>query len=91
MKLTDTQQAILGLIAERIEAEGVPPSQAEIARAFSFDASEMNAARDARCGEWGDYRFRQGPRVTVFVREAIHLNPRHSCALVALQVLGPGI
>ncbi|TYT23579.1 transcriptional repressor LexA [Luteimonas viscosa] len=36
MKLTDTQQAILGLIAERIEAEGVPPSQAEIARAFGF-------------------------------------------------------
>ena len=34
--LTDTQQAILGLIAERIEAEGMPPSQAEIARAFGF-------------------------------------------------------
>lgn len=36
MHLTDTQQAILELIAERIEAEGVPPSQAEIARAFGF-------------------------------------------------------
>ena len=36
MKLTDTQQAILELIAERIEAEGVPPSQTEIARAFGF-------------------------------------------------------
>ena len=36
MKLTDTQQRILELIAERIEAEGVPPSQAEIARAFGF-------------------------------------------------------
>ncbi|WP_202840235.1 transcriptional repressor LexA [Luteimonas saliphila] len=36
MKLTDTQRAILTLIAERIEAEGVPPSQAEIARAFGF-------------------------------------------------------
>ena len=36
MKLTDTQQAILELIAERIEAEGVPPSQSEIARAFGF-------------------------------------------------------
>lgn len=34
--LTDTQHAILALIAERIEAEGVPPSQAEIARAFGF-------------------------------------------------------
>ncbi|MGE8289466.1 MAG: transcriptional repressor LexA [Stenotrophomonas sp.] len=36
MNLTDTQQAILDLIAERIEAEGVAPSQTEIARAFGF-------------------------------------------------------
>lgn len=36
MKLTETQQAILAMIAERIEAEGMPPSQAEIARAFGF-------------------------------------------------------
>lgn len=36
MNLTDTQQAILDLIAERIDAEGVPPSQTEIARAFGF-------------------------------------------------------
>ena len=36
MELTETQQAILSLIAERIEAEGMPPSQAEIARAFGF-------------------------------------------------------
>src|SRR5690606_25075782 len=36
MILTDTQQAILDLIAERIEAERVPPSQTEIARAFGF-------------------------------------------------------
>jgi len=36
MNLTDTQQAILVLIAERIEAEGMPPSQTEIARAFGF-------------------------------------------------------
>jgi len=36
MELTDTQQAILALIAERIEAEGMPPSQAEIARALGF-------------------------------------------------------
>lgn len=36
MRLTDTQHAILGMIAERIEAEGLPPSQAEIARAFGF-------------------------------------------------------
>lgn len=36
MDLTDTQQAILALIAERIETEGAPPSQTEIARAFGF-------------------------------------------------------
>lgn len=36
MNLTDTQQAILAMIAERIDAEGFPPSQAEIARAFGF-------------------------------------------------------
>ena len=34
--LTDTQNAILALIVERIEAEGMPPSQTEIARAFGF-------------------------------------------------------
>src|SRR5690606_37586865 len=36
MELSATQQAILALIAERIEAEGMPPSQTEIARAFGF-------------------------------------------------------
>ena len=36
MNLTDTPQAILAMIAERIGADGVPPSQAEIAKAFGF-------------------------------------------------------
>jgi len=36
MQITDIQQAILALIIERIEAEGMPPSQTEIARAFGF-------------------------------------------------------
>lgn len=36
MPITNTQAAILALIAERIEAEGMPPSQTEIARAFGF-------------------------------------------------------
>ncbi len=36
MDLTDTQHAILTLIADRIDADGVPPSQTEIARAFGF-------------------------------------------------------
>lgn len=36
MDITDTQQAILAMITERIEADGVPPSQVEIAHAFGF-------------------------------------------------------
>jgi repressor LexA len=36
MSLTDTQQAILQMIAERIETDGAPPSQTEIAEAFGF-------------------------------------------------------
>jgi repressor LexA len=36
MDITDTQRAILGLIAERIQADGMPPSQVEIAQAFGF-------------------------------------------------------
>ena len=43
MPLTDPQGDILALIAERIEDEGVPPSQAEIARAFGF--SSVRAAQ----------------------------------------------
>jgi repressor LexA len=34
--LSDTQQTILDLIARRIEAEGMPPSQTEIAQALGF-------------------------------------------------------
>ena len=36
MDITETQQAILAFIAERIEAEGASPSQVEIAHAFGF-------------------------------------------------------
>ena len=35
-ELTDRQQAILGFVRERIEADGLPPTWAEIARAFGF-------------------------------------------------------
>lgn len=34
--LSDTQQAILAMIVERVDADGFPPSQTEIARAFGF-------------------------------------------------------
>jgi repressor LexA len=36
MNLSDTQQAILALITERVEFDGVPPSQTEIASALGF-------------------------------------------------------
>lgn len=43
MQITDTQRAMLALIAERIEAEGMPPSQTELARAMGF--SSVRAAQ----------------------------------------------
>lgn len=43
MDITETQQAVLALIAQRIAEEGMPPSQAEIARAFGF--SSVRAAQ----------------------------------------------
>jgi len=36
MELSETQQTILALITERVEFDGVPPSQAEIAKALGF-------------------------------------------------------
>lgn len=36
MTLTQTQQSILDFVAERIEVDGMPPSQTEIAKAFGF-------------------------------------------------------
>src|SRR5690606_7721772 len=53
MELTETQQAILALIAERIETEGMPPSQAEISRAFGFKgvrAAQYHLAALERAG-----------------------------------------
>ncbi|MFC3549834.1 transcriptional repressor LexA [Lysobacter cavernae] len=43
MDITDTQRTILALIAERIEADGLPPSQTEIAQAMGF--SSVRAAQ----------------------------------------------
>jgi repressor LexA len=71
MSLTDTQQAILSLIAERIEAEGMPPSQTEIARAFGFkgvraaqyhlEALEAAGAIERVPGRARGIRVRQSP------------------------------
>ncbi|MBB1061446.1 transcriptional repressor LexA [Marilutibacter spongiae] len=43
MDITETQHAIWHLIAERIQTEGMPPSQTEIARAMGF--SSVRAAQ----------------------------------------------
>ena len=71
MQMTDTQQAILAMIAERIEAEGMPPSQAEIARAFGFkgvraaqyhrEALEAAGAIERVPGRARGIRVRQAP------------------------------
>ncbi|MBS0461678.1 MAG: transcriptional repressor LexA [Proteobacteria bacterium] len=72
MALTDTQSAILALIAERIEAEGMPPSQTEIAHAFGFkgvraaqyhlDALEAAGAIERIPGRARGIRVLQAPR-----------------------------
>ncbi|HVR82258.1 MAG TPA: transcriptional repressor LexA [Luteimonas sp.] len=72
MDLTDTQHAILALIAERIETEGMPPSQAEIARAFGFkgvraaqyhlEALEAAGAIERIPGRARGIRVRQRPQ-----------------------------
>ena len=53
MDLTETQQAILALIAERIESEGMPPSQAEIAQAFGFKGVRGGAIPPRGAGSRG--------------------------------------
>jgi repressor LexA len=71
MPLTDVQTAILELIAERIESEGMPPSQTEIARAFGFksvraaqyhlEALEAAGAIERRPGKARGLRVLQAP------------------------------
>jgi repressor LexA len=72
VNLTDTQQAMLTFIAERIEAEGMPPSQTEIARAFGFkgvraaqyhlDALELAGAIERVPGRARGIRLLQVPQ-----------------------------
>ena len=72
MDITDTQQAILAMIAERIEADGLPPSQTEIARAFGFkgvraaqchlEALEAAGAIERLPGRARGIRIRQHPQ-----------------------------
>ncbi len=74
MNLSTTQRAILELIGERIEAEGMPPSQTEIARAFGFsgvraaqyhlDALEAAGAIERLPGRARGIRLRVAPQAT---------------------------
>ncbi|MBX3727206.1 MAG: transcriptional repressor LexA [Xanthomonadales bacterium] len=95
MELTATQQAILDLIAERVEAEGVPPSQAEIARAFGFrgvraaqyhlEALEAAGAIERMPGRARGIRVLRAPMPP---QGSLPLAPALPDAAVALPVLG---
>ena len=71
MSLTDTQRAIHAFIAERIEADGFAPSQAEIARALGFkgvraaqyhlEALEAAGIVERSPGRARSLRLRQAP------------------------------
>ncbi|MBB3343378.1 MULTISPECIES: transcriptional repressor LexA [unclassified Luteimonas] len=72
MDLSPTQHAILDMIADRIEHEGMPPSQTEIARAFGFsgvraaqyhlDALEAAGAIERLPGRARGIRLRVAPQ-----------------------------
>ena len=95
MPLTDTQAAILGLIAERIESEGMPPSQTEIARAFGFksvraaqyhlEALETAGAIERLPGKARGLRVLQAPAKA---QAALSLAPAVEDDAVRLPVLG---
>lgn len=71
MPLTPTQTTVLALIAERIEADGLPPSQTEISRALGFksvraaqyhlDALEAAGAIERMPGRARGIRVLQSP------------------------------
>ncbi len=93
--LTDTQQAILALIAERIDAEGMPPSQAEIARAFGFkgvraaqyhlEALEAAGAIERVPGRARGIRVKQPPPA---MQPGLALAPASNDDALRLPVLG---
>lgn len=95
MPLTDVQTAILELIAERIESEGMPPSQTEIARAFGFksvraaqyhlEALETAGAIERLPGKARGLRVLQAPAKA---QSALPLAPSTDDDAVRLPVLG---
>jgi len=95
MPLTDVQTAILEFLAERIEAEGMPPSQTEIARAFGFksvraaqyhlEALEAAGAIERLPGKARGLRVLQSPAKA---QAALPLAPATDDDAVRLPVLG---
>jgi len=95
MPLTDVQTAILEFLAERIESEGMPPSQTEIARAFGFksvraaqyhlEALEAAGAIERLPGKARGLRVLQAPAKA---QSALHLAPSADDDAVRLPVLG---
>lgn len=95
MPLTDIQAAILELIAERIESEGMPPSQTEIARAFGFksvraaqyhlEALEAAGAIERMPGKARGLRVLQAPARP---QSALPFSPPIGDDAVRLPVLG---
>lgn len=95
MPLTDVQTAILEFLAERIESEGMPPSQTEIARAFGFksvraaqyhlEALETAGAIERLPGKARGLRVLQAPAKA---QAALSLAPAVEEDAVRLPVLG---
>ena len=95
MPLTDVQIAILEFLAERIESEGMPPSQTEIARAFGFksvraaqyhlEALETAGAIERLPGKARGLRVLQAPAKA---QAALSLAPAVEEDAVRLPVLG---
>ena len=95
MPLTDVQTAILEFLAERIESEGMPPSQTEIARAFGFksvraaqyhlEALEAAGAIERLPGKARGLRVLQAPAKA---QAALSLAPAIEDDAVRLPVLG---
>jgi repressor LexA len=95
MPLTDVQTAILEFLAERIEAEGMPPSQTEVARAFGFksvraaqyhlEALEAAGAIERLPGKARGLRILQAPPKA---QAALTLTPAVDDDAVRLPVLG---
>ena len=95
MSLSTTQRAILEMIGDRIEAEGMPPSQTEIARAFGFsgvraaqyhlDALETAGAIERLPGRARGIRLRVAPQAA---QHLLPLGDARTAEALRLPVLG---